>query len=106
MDHTVTVPRPLRAVVAVVVVAVGGTVVGRLLGYELGFHTIVRCRRGHLSETIWIPGVKVKALDLGVARVQRCPVGKHWSLVVPVKTASLTHGDRELAGQHRSVRIP
>ncbi len=45
---------------------------------------------GHLFTTLWIPGVKLKAIDLGAARVQHCPVGNHWSLVVPVRESDLT----------------
>ncbi len=56
-------------------VIAGGTVVARLLGYKLGGNVVVRCRRGHVFTTIWIPGVKLKAIDLVVARIQYCPVG-------------------------------
>jgi hypothetical protein len=82
------------------------TVAARRLGYELGPSTIVRCRRGHLFTTIWIPGVNLKGLDLVVARVQRCPVGSHWSLVTPVRDRDLTDDERLVAGRHRDVRIP
>jgi hypothetical protein len=92
-------------VVAVSVIA-GGTVAARLLGYKLGGNVVVRCRQGHVFSTIWIPGVKLKSLDLVVARVQRCPVGKHWSLVVPVRESELTEGEREFAKQHHDVPIP
>jgi hypothetical protein len=78
----------------------------RLAGYNLGTNTIVRCRQGHLFTTIWIPGVKLKELDLVVARVQRCPVGKHRSLVVPVREADLTEAERQFAREHRDIRIP
>jgi hypothetical protein len=50
--------------------------------------------------------VKIKALDLGVARLQRCPVGEHWSLVVPVRETDLSDQDREFARAHRDVRLP
>jgi hypothetical protein len=69
----------------------------RRLGYNLGVSTIVRCRQGHLFTTVWIPGIKLKELDLVVARVQRCPVGKHWSLVVPVREQDLTEAERQFA---------
>jgi hypothetical protein len=100
------VTRLRRVLVVGSVVAAGGTLLGRLLGYRLGFHTVVRCRRGHLFETIWIPGVKLKAVELGLVRIQHCPVGKHWSLVVPVKAASLSDADRQLAASYRDVRLP
>ena len=82
------------------------TLVARRRGYMFGTHTVVRCRQGHLFSTIWIPGLKLKALDLGVARLQRCPVGKHWSLVVPVRETDLSDEEREFARSHRDVRLP
>jgi len=98
-------PRYRTIAIAVAVIA-GGTLLGRLLGYNFGGSTTVRCRQGHLFTTIWIPGVKLKALDLGVARLQRCPVGKHWSLVTPVREADLTSTEREFAKEHRDLPIP
>ena len=94
--------RILLGIAAIVV----WTLVARRLGYRLGANTVVRCRRGHLFTTIWIPGVKLKAIDLLVARVQWCPVGRHWSLVTPVRDADLTAEDRLLAGAHHDIRIP
>jgi hypothetical protein len=98
-------PRARHLVGAIAAIA-GFTLVARRLGYKLGTETIVRCRRGHLFTTIWIPGVKLKALDLGVARVQRCPVGGHWSLVTPVREANLSAWQRRRARAHRDIRIP
>jgi hypothetical protein len=95
-----------RPVILIVVLIVGGTLVARLLGYKLGGNVVVRCRKGHLFTTIWIPGVKLKALDLGWARLQRCPVGKHWTLVTPVKDSDLTDEERRFAEQHHDVWIP
>jgi hypothetical protein len=83
-----------------------GMVVARLLGYRLGRDTVVRCRQRHLFTTIWIPGVKLKAIDLGIARVQFCPVGRHWSLVTPVREATLTAAELRSARQHHDVLIP
>jgi hypothetical protein len=98
--------RVVRTILIVAGVIVGGTLIARRLGYNLGTNTIVRCRQGHLFTTIWIPGVKLKELDLVVARVQRCPVGKHWSLVVPVRDADLTEEERHFAREHHDIRIP
>ena len=64
-------------------------VVARVFGYKVYGNVVVRCRRGHEFATFWVPGVKMRSLDLIVARVQRCPVGLHWSLVVPVRHASV-----------------
>ena len=101
---------PLRSaivIVAVVVVLAVGTIVARRRGYSgLGGNTVVRCRQGHVFTTIWIPGVSLKAIRLGWARLQRCPVGKHWSLVTPVKDSDLTDEERWSAAQHHDVRIP
>jgi hypothetical protein len=96
----------LRPVIVVIAVLALGTVVARRLGYKVGGNTVVRCRAGHLFTTLWIPGVKFKAVDLGVARIQHCPVGNHWSLVVPVREADLTDDERHFAAEHHDIRIP
>jgi hypothetical protein len=67
---------------------------------------VVRCRSGHLFTTLWIPGIKLKAVDLGVARFQYCPVGRHWSLVVPMRESDLTEQQQEEAAQHRDAPVP
>jgi len=91
---------------AIGAVLVGGTLVARRLGYGIGGHTVVRCREGHLFTTIWIPGASLKSLRLGWARLQRCPVGHHWSLVTPVRVADLTDEERRFAEAHRDLPIP
>jgi hypothetical protein len=93
---------PLLVIAALVTL----TFVARRRGYKLGGNTVVRCRRGHLFTTIWVPGVKLKALDLGIARLQYCPVGRHWSLVTPVRDSDLTDEERKFARAHHDVRIP
>jgi hypothetical protein len=93
---------PLLVLAAVV----AATLLARRRGYLFGGNTIVRCRRGHLYTTIWVPGVKLKALDLGIARLQYCPVGKHWSLVTPVRDSDLTDEERRFARAHHDVPIP
>ena len=40
------------------------------------------------------------------ARSQYCPVGRHWSLVVPVKDADLTPAERAQAAERRDASIP
>jgi hypothetical protein len=93
---------PLLVIAAIV----AGTLLARRRGYTFGGNTIVRCRRGHLYTTIWIPGVKLKGLDLGIARLQYCPVGKHWSLVTPVRDSDLTDEERRFARAHHDIPIP
>lgn len=71
-----------------------------------GGRVIVRCSQGHLFSTIWIPGASLKAVRLGGARFQRCPVGRHWSLVRPVRPETLTPEERAQAQATRDTRIP
>jgi hypothetical protein len=82
------------------------TVVLRRRGYPLGGNVIVRCHKGHIFTTIWVPLASLKAIRLGWWRLQRCPVGEHWALVRPVKAAELTDAERRSASEHRNVRIP
>ena len=84
----------------------GATLVARLFGYKLGPNTVVRCYKGHLFTTVWIPGVNLKALDLGFVRLQRCPVGKHWALVTPVRESDLADEEIRIARERHDVWIP
>lgn len=93
-------------VVLILVVVVGGTVGGRRRGYNFGGDVIVRCSEGHLFTTIWIPGVSLKAIRLGWLRFQRCPVGDHWSFVVPMRDDDLTDAERFIAAQYRDGPMP
>jgi hypothetical protein len=78
----------------------------RLRGYPIGGKVVVRCQKGHLFTTIWIPGASLKSIRLGWRRFQRCPVGNHWSIVTPVKEAELTEEDRRVAHGTKDIRIP
>ena len=92
--------------VAVVAIAAEVAMLWRR-GYRLGgAHVVVRCRRGHLFTTIWIPGASLKSVRLGWWRLQRCPVGRHWSLVTPVRQTDLTDDERRSASEHRDIPIP
>ena len=95
-----------RLLVAVGLVYVVGTIVARRMGYGVGGNVVVRCRHGHLFTTIWIPGASLKSVRLGWWRIQRCPVGHHWSLVSPVRESDLTEDERRVAHEHRDARIP
>jgi hypothetical protein len=97
---------PLTRALVAGAVLLAGVLVARRAGYRLGPNTVVRCRQGHLFTTIWIPGASLKALRLGWWRLQRCPVGQHWSLVSPVRESELTAEQRRSAAGHRDVRIP
>jgi hypothetical protein len=78
----------------------------RRRGYPMGGNVVVRCRKGHLFTTIWLPGASLKSVRLGWWRFQRCPVGKHWSLVAPVKESDLTEEEKRVARENRDIRIP
>jgi hypothetical protein len=83
-----------------------GTIVAISQGYSFGLNVVARCRQGHLFSTMWIPGASVKAIRLGLWRVQWCPVGRHVALVHLVKDADLTESERALAAAHHDVRVP
>jgi hypothetical protein len=98
----------MRFVVIACVLAgyIVGTILARRRGYNMGGTLVVRCRQGHLFSTIWIPGASLKAIRLGWFRLQRCPVGHHWSLVRPVRDLDLTADELRFAREHRDLRIP
>lgn len=102
-------PSNRRKRIAIVIVATGLLVECAALwrrGRVMPGNVVVRCRKGHLFTTIWVPGASIKSIRLGWWRLQRCPVGEHWSLVTPVAEAELTDRERHEAGEHRDVRVP
>jgi hypothetical protein len=98
--------RKVIVVVALSLLGAEALVVARRRGSLIAADSVVRCRKGHLFTTIWIPGGSLKAVRLGWWRFQRCPVGRHWSLVTPVRETDLSEEDRRLAAQRHDVRIP
>ncbi|HEX3460282.1 MAG TPA: hypothetical protein VHT49_05220 [Acidimicrobiales bacterium] len=68
--------------------------------------TVVRCEEGHLFTTIWIPMVSIKAVRLGNARWQHCPVGKHWTRVTPVEASTLDPDALAAARGVHDIRLP
>lgn len=98
--------RRLLVFAGVVAAYVAGTIIATRLGYSFGKNAIVRCRRGHLFSTVWIPGASVKSLRLGFWRIQWCPVGRHVDLVRPVKPAELTEAELSFALSHHDAPVP
>jgi hypothetical protein len=98
--------RRLAVFAAIAAVYAAGTVIAVRQGYAFGRDTVVRCRRGHLFTTVWIPGASVKSLRLGFWRVQWCPVGRHVDLVQPVKDSALSDADRAFALAHHDTPLP
>ena len=91
----------------VVVLLITRIVIARRRGYAGdATHRIVRCSKGHVFTTVWLPGVSFKSIRLVGARYQYCPVGRHWSLVRPVPEDELTDEDRQSAEQYRDSGIP
>jgi hypothetical protein len=68
--------------------------------------TIVRCTRGALFSTIWIPLVSFKGLRLGNQRLQRCPVHHKWERVRRVDPAELSAEERAQAESTLDIGIP
>jgi len=98
-----------RRIVVFAVVAVGyavGTAIAIRQGYSFGRNVVVRCRQGHLFGTTFIPGGSLKAIRLGLWRIQWCPVGRHVDLVHLVKDADLTEAEREFALAHHDIPLP
>jgi hypothetical protein len=98
--------RRRRALVMAGVAAAAETAALLRRGQRPGRDVLVRCRDGHLFTTIWIPVASIKSLRLGLWRYQYCPVGRHWSLVTPVKLSALTDEERASAREVRDLRIP
>ncbi len=71
-----------------------------------GYEQIVRCRAGHLFTSTMVPGASLKAVRLGVARFQWCPVGRHWTLVRRVDERTLTTAELDAARSVHDVRVP
>jgi hypothetical protein len=101
--------RPRRGLIvagAVAAAYAAGTLAARRLGYSFGMNVVVTCRSGHVFSTIWIPGGSLKSLRLGFWRVQWCPVGRHVSLVHPLRDAEVTEEIRQVAEANHDPRVP
>jgi hypothetical protein len=93
-------------IIAALVAFAAGAVLAKRKGYLRPGEVVVRCRQGHVFTTVWAAKASRRQLDLGWARVQRCPVGGHWTVVVPVDDSHLAPEDKKLAAQHRDSAVP
>jgi hypothetical protein len=84
-------------VVAALAAFAAGVFVARRRGYLEEGNVIVRCRRGHLFETLWMPRFSFRMLHLGWGRVQRCPVDGHLTLVRRVEEGRLSPEEKKAA---------
>jgi hypothetical protein len=53
------------------------------------FRQTVRCSKGHVFTTTWVPMASFTAIRLGRSRYMRCPVGKHWAICRKVADADV-----------------
>ena len=98
---------PVIIVVIAALLAFGaGAVLARRKGYTKPGEVVARCRRGHLFTTDWAAPASRHRFDLGWARIQRCPVGGHWTIVFPVEETDLSPEDKKLASQQRDSTMP
>ncbi len=70
------------------------------------FDTPVRCSKGHLYTSTWIPYASVKALRLGWKRWQRCPVGKHWAVATKLDPETASPEELAEAAKAHDWHIP
>ena len=98
--------RRLSVTAGVVAAYAVGTVVAMRQGYKFGWSVPVRCRQGHLFTTTWIPGASIKALRLGLWRVQWCPIGRHIDLVRLVRESDLSPAELAFASEHHDLPVP
>jgi len=94
------------ALVIFAAVAFKAARMSRQQGYRFGRDVIVRCRDGHLFMTTWIPMVSVKAIRLGLVRVQYCPVGDHVTAVRLVRDDDLTPAEQLAASRFHDNGVP
>jgi hypothetical protein len=78
----------------------------KTIAHNFPMATIVRCSRGALFETIWVPLVSFKAIRLGSKRLQRCPVHARWELVQRADPSTLTPAERAEGAEHPAGPIP
>jgi hypothetical protein len=96
----------IGVLVAVLVFLIVVYLTTRRRGIQMGARRIVRCSDGHLFTSTWIPGVSFKAIRLGSARYERCPVGNHWALARNLDPSTLSPEDRRLAEATLDTKIP
>jgi hypothetical protein len=70
------------------------------------FDTPVRCSKGHLYTSTWIPYASVKGLRLGWKRFQRCPVGKHWAVTERLDPETASPEELAKAAEAHDWHIP
>lgn len=99
--------RVTRFVLLGLLASAASALAARAAGFRgVGSWTLVQCRRGHHFTTLWIPFASFQSLRLGPWRVQWCPVGRHVSLIHPIREASLDEAALTDARAWRTRPIP
>lgn len=89
---------PLIIIVAAAIIAFAvGAMVASRKGYKEGGEVVARCGRGHVFTTVWVDRFTYRRVDLGFAKIQRCPVGDHLTVVRPVDMSELTPEEKKQA---------
>ena len=106
-DKTPTACRKASRAVAIgaVLATLEAALVARRRGFLFGMRTTVRCGDGHLFQTVWIPGASLTSLRFGPWRLARCPIGRHFTVITPVREADLGRDELESAREHYT-KIP
>lgn len=90
----------IAVLVAIGLLVVALNMAARRAGYAIPGRSAVRCTAGHLFLATWVIGGSLTTVRLGpLTRWGRCPVGRHWATMHPVKDVDLTAEERAaLAG--------
>ena len=83
----------------------GAVIAPRISPVRRALDTVVRCSSGHLFTTLWFPLGSFKAVRLGRARFQRCPVGHHWAVVRRATQSELRPDELASAQEHHDLLI-
>ena len=62
--------------------------------------------KGVALEITSLSAASVKSLRFGMRRFQRCPVGRHWTMVTPVRASELSDDERRAAEANRDIALP
>jgi len=93
-------PLIIIVVVGLLAFAAGAAIASRK-GFKRNGEVIARCRQGHLFTTVWVGRFTWRQLDLGFARIQRCPVDGRLTVVRPVDVFELTAEEKRAAKRIR-----
>ncbi len=90
-------------IIAALLAFAAGAVLAKRRGYHQVGEVVARCGRGHLFTTAWNRKLSLREFSLGWTRLQRCPVGDHWTFVRLVEDSALTAEEKRIAKQHRDA---